>query len=335
MKKIKELLEDEPDELFRMLERVRSPHIRKSKLFSTKELLFGRKNEVAWRKAVSEWAMEGVLYETRGEEQKGKMRKFSVVEVAWLRLVYELRKFSVSFETIKWLKLNLVGWHSFDEETREFNLLLKYFERMIAKAKKGSPLANYAEYLEAQFERWRNDAVSQIVVDDLDRLSPAREMAIFCDAFSLIIAEACVLRRPVHLFIYANGSYETIYWDKNDNKALAYREGPCIIVPVSYLVADLLFNEEVYSKLPDIISLDKKEKQLIKLVRSGEAKQIVVKLDDDSEITLFREHKKLNVDIKTRLCDLIMSKGYQEISIKARNGKIVAVENTKSTKPRK
>jgi len=79
------------------------------------EKKFTIKNTDASYRAVNHWSNLGLLDDSRPEEAKG-WRKFSVVDLVWLKALAEFRKFGVALDKIK------VGY----EALKEFDRLLEF-----------------------------------------------------------------------------------------------------------------------------------------------------------------------------------------------------------------
>lgn len=79
------------------------------------EKKFTIKNTDASYRAINHWSRLGLLDDSRSEETKG-WRKFSVVDLVWLKALGELRQFGVALDKIK------VGY----EALKEFDRLLEF-----------------------------------------------------------------------------------------------------------------------------------------------------------------------------------------------------------------
>lgn len=288
------------------------------------------KSSDSWRRLISHWAKEGCLFESRSN--KGGMRKLSIVEIAWLRLVIELRKFNLPYEAIRNLKWSLMDFGYHDENDVYFPALLKYFEGVVAEAKSGTPIWKEIKKTERKIKRMKKHPSGVVMYEDLHLLSVPREMALFCNEFSIMLAEACALRLPAYIVVHENGDHQVVSNSNGDFHEIGLRHGSFITVPLTGLISDLLFNPIISEEAPSALTLSDDERQLIEMIRSGEAKKIEVVLSDDRRVTILKEEETLTIDPQTRLSEIIMSGGYQEIRIMVRNGKIVDFKNKKSTK---
>ena len=66
---------------------------------------------------------------------------------------------------------------------------------------------------------------------------------------------------------------------------------------------------------------------ILKAIRQDNLKSVIVRFDNKNKINLLEETKVERIDKASRLFEMIMTKGYQDITIKTQNGEIVYCEN--------
>ena len=68
---------------------------------------------------------------------------------------------------------------------------------------------------------------------------------------------------------------------------------------------------------------------VLNTIRQDDLKSVIIKFDNDKKISLLEEVKEKKINKAAKLAELVMAKGYQDITIKTQDGNIVYCENKK------
>ena len=70
----------------------------------------------------------------------------------------------------------------------------------------------------------------------------------------------------------------------------------------------------------------------MEILREKNLTSVVIRFDDKDEIDLLEITNTPKVDKRSRLMELILMNGYQDITVKTQNGNIVSCKNTRKVK---
>jgi hypothetical protein len=73
--------------------------------------------------------------------------------------------------------------------------------------------------------------------------------------------------------------------------------------------------------------LTDEETLVLNTIRQDDLKSVIIQFDKHQKMSLLEEVKERKIDKGIRLAELILSKGYQDITIKTQDGEIVYCEN--------
>ena len=104
-------------------------------------------------------------------------------------------------------------------------------------------------------------------------------------------------------------------------------------VSITDILIDFMLKNDTETLCEEMAMITQSEKEVLDAVRQKGIKSINVKIDENHQIDLIeltKDEKGIKRD--TMLTKLIMKEGYQEITIKTQDGKIVYCENTRKQK---
>lgn len=103
-------------------------------------------------------------------------------------------------------------------------------------------------------------------------------------------------------------------------------------ISLNEIVCGLVPQKNQTTNAEHVYSLSKEEAEAIELVRSEKQRKVEIVLDKENNVVNINSTEIKVVDKGSRLSDHISKHGYQEITIKTQDGKIVHFENTNKTK---
>ena len=263
-------------------------------------------------RVANHWSEKGLFSR---DYDNGSWLIFDLTEAFWVRIIMKLREYNVSLETIKEIKESF-----FDGELHKLPEINK--DELIR-------LLPHSEVLS-------KEQLNQVIDEILEKHLKSLELS----TFEKVILSVIFDRYPYFILLNNSGKALLAAEDNpelNSNKE--YRELYNEITSKSHLRISL--NEilaELVSTLGEMICSEKipvltqNEAEILRLIRTENMSKLELHFSQDS--------KPIRVDITTenkliesaRLTDIIMSNGYQNISIKTQNGKITHCVNTRKIK---
>lgn len=242
--------------------------------------------------------------------KKKGWHKFNLTECVWLKVILHLRELNLKFDAIRSIKEQIFtrpDLVQIMEENDVFNKIKGAFE-----------VNDFGD-------------VSEIVDSNEFKESLIKEKLRTLDVW---IIDLIVTRSNYRLLFNNNGEL-MIYKDNYNDYLQSLPEYNQFIktTHVSVSLNQILFeitNELIEDdELAALKILTKEESKIIDLIRVKGTKkvEILFSLNDSPQLIKITSQNKL--DSATRVKELIMGGGYQEIKITTENGKVVNFENTK------
>jgi DNA-binding transcriptional MerR regulator len=247
-------------------------------------------------------------------------RKFSFLECTWLKVILQFRALGVSIEKIKVIKEAL-----FDP--------IRYLEEMNKKI--NTPEAS-SEFHPEVIEAFTS-------ADDQELLSLLEEEK-RC-LFSDLILSALLHQKGFGIYLTAGGvlglsELANITVGKEPYKFLQDLEGlmntSFILVNVWPIVMDLLFIDgiKVKNALESSI-LSKEEMFLLGLIRSGQFKEILIKMDETgAPIQLELKKEGISQEVLHKVYHYLKKGKFEHIQLKTRDGQLIQYSETQVVKLR-
>lgn len=260
-------------------------------------------------RVLQNWSENGLLIER--EREKDMNHQFSFVELMWLKIILELRRYGFPLEKIKRVKECLVKSKTFPEifnwktdediidgfytkwgnkniDKNEFNsIVFKPDVLKKIKSKKFFPL----QFLILNYLQERNN--SKILISEYGEAIP-----------------------------YVEGEFIPNLTDILDKESY-------LSIPVYKLVLNFIKDEKNFELIPQSGILTNEEIHILVLIRSGMFKDITITFKNNKPLYL---EAKRNIDVvkEARLYELFLTGAYEEITVINKNGNIVS--STKITK---
>lgn len=260
-------------------------------------------------RAINNWKDNGLLIDS---DQKG-WHKFNVTECIWLKIIQNLREFNVSLDVIKTIKTALIA-------TPELHLAMektKAFEKMKVAFEKEN-----LDELASAFESGE--------IQDIMR----KEKISLLENF---ILDLIVTRSNYRLLFNLNGEI-MVHKDNYEDELRSMPEYSDFIktshISISLnslffdVTNDLIEDNDLYK----LSILTDQEHKVIQSIREKEVTKIEITFSKDQKPELIKVTRVNKLDSASRLKELLINKGYQDIKITTQNGQIVHFENTIKTK---
>jgi hypothetical protein len=129
-------------------------------------------------------------------------------------------------------------------------------------------------------------------------------------------------------------SYLEMFADINEFRNLISKS--YVSISITEILKDFIIEKDIDLNNKNRIALLTEEESLVlKAIRQDGLKSVIIKFDNDNKMNLLEEIKEERIDKASRLFEMIMTKGYQDITIKTQNGEIVYCENKQKIKIKK
>ena len=263
-------------------------------------------------KLINDWTKAGLLNEAIDKE---KWREFSLVEAIWIKFIIELRLFGVAISKIKEITDALF--------TIDPAFVRELADTLADKKELGNHVNEYGNHIREQLPQDDNELKMGL---DSSRFSPFASFLLSVILMKLNLAYwisedgiGCI-----NLDIPKNPLHE-----KNQNEFFQnITSNSGLLINLKSLITKFFDNDKLDSKNDFYFGImNTHERELIKRIRSGEYKQIIVKLEDGS-ITQFRSTKKDDSQLMMKIQRLLKRGDFKEIDIISRDGTIVRYEET-------
>lgn len=246
-------------------------------------------------------------------------RKFSFLEIVWLKVISDLREFGVSFEILKKLKDNL-----FHIPNREEILgILKARDKDIRDLLNKGTLSGDAKYLYEMTVKFGN-AAEEIVDAEIPPM--------LANMIGLIVVQ----RKSADLIVNKEGKGVILLHTSKEvvvpnEESQAMLDAPHISIPLTDIIESFILNDEIDKKLQmEFFSED--EWKIIDILRNERPASLTVKFDDKRKANLIEITRTKKVDLAHRLSNIILKEGYETITLKTQKGKIVTCSQTERIK---
>ena len=270
-------------------------------------------------KLLADWNRNGLLIT---EHEKNKRHDFTLSEFVWIKLIEKMREYNFSLNFVRSFREELLSY----QQVNQMDLV-------------SDPIMLQAilESLPIEYHDMARAALAQpeTVKKMLNQLPFDFKKITFLDT---VVCTALLLKKPISFLLDHNGQgtiFSPIMFEEDAISKEDYFEmlsQTHVSISVTEALAEILAHaptEKISGKLQFLT--DSETKILIAL-KEKDVASVKVRFDQIGEADLLEICKRENVDKRTRLMEMILSKGYQDITLKAANGEIVFCENTRKVK---
>ena len=259
-------------------------------------------------RVANHWVEKGLFPR---EYETGTWLVFNLSEAFWVKIIMKLREFNVSLEIIKKIKESFFTIENIviTEELKELILRRIKDEGLI----KGEHI-----HLAKDIPLW----------NDLNRM----ELSYFEKMIISILLE----RKPFFIVFNNKGQValieeSQILMETNQEYIDAYMEITSkshIRISMNEILGDLVTALGDLTCSETIPILTKSEAQIIKMLRGDNISRVEIRYNKSAQPEIIEITSNNLINEAARLNELIISRGYQNITVKTQNGQIAYCENT-------
>lgn len=250
--------------------------------------------------------------------ERPKKTKFTFIELVWIKMVFELRRFGLDFDIIRELK-------DFLFKPTDKGSLLKALEKK--RDELDGMLKNLSPAEKENFYRELDKTFSSDLSYQQLNLSPL-----------LIIIIKCVIKKmPVDFRVYLNGRID-LHSDYPDNDFIKKEKDPELLnksfisISLTEIISFYLDKPIINPSLKKNM-LSKDELLILETIKKEKPNSITIEFNSDNTINLIKVKKQHNVTINQHLSEIFLSNAYEEAIITTQKGKIVNCTKIKKIKP--
>jgi len=251
------------------------------------------------------WYKEGLL---TANPKTDKLSKIDFVDYCWIQTVSQLRAFGLSIEDVRNIKSAVM-------QPLNWLALMKQF-------------GDLEKLLEFMSNDERKDIIANITATYQNKENANVQFSIFF----IKILECLVYRQPLSLIfsIDKNVFFYNDAWEQDYRRFPAYDKilnSSYLKVSLSDIMIDFFKSTQINYQQKRVNLLTDKEAEILAAIRNDDPKEITIRFAK-GEPVLLEVTKTKTVDVSARVIELIMTKSYEDISIKTQNGQVVYYENT-------
>lgn len=266
---------------------------------------------------LTEWGKKGLLI---SEYQKSRHSRLSVAEFVWIKLVQQMREFNFSYDFILKVKSELV--QPLGPWLMEL-LMNDDFQKAISEHFPG-PGALIFKSLFGSEESLHK--MFQGLNIDLDSVS----------SFDLILLTSLACGTPITVNLNKDGVgalFSPLYIDLIDQREyIVQMQRTHVTLSVSEALAEAMSITPIEKVADQLKFLSPEERQVIETLNEPNIKSVNIRFNDKRQMNLMEVTTEETVDRRTRLLEIIMTDGYQDIEVTTVKGRIVKCRNTKKVK---
>lgn len=270
-------------------------------------------------KLMADWNRKGLLLV--GDHQKNKRHLFTLPQFTWIKLVEVMRAYGFSSELILDLRSAMTEQNGMDVESF-------LSDPMIMDA--------IADMMPPEFvERVRLALAQPEVRKQLLKHLPL-------DAASMTLLDAMVLfviavRKPMAILLDHTGFgaiFSPVMMEENIRMDEFYETlaRTHVSISITEAVAASLAVAPIEKITGNMQFVTDQEAQVLKAMKEDNVASIEVRFDVNGQPELLEVTRKVKVTGDQRLMEMILSKGYHDITVKTQHGKVVYCENTRKMK---
>lgn len=250
--------------------------------------------------------------------ERPKKTKFTFVELVWIKMVFDLRRFGLDFDVIKELKDFLFS--KIEKES-----ILKEIEKK--RQKIDVMLQNISSDKKEIFYKELNKTLSSDLSYQQLNIS-----------FLLIIIINCVIKKmPIDFRVYLNGRID-LYSDFPDEDLIKKEKDQELLnksfisISLTEIISFYLDKPAINPSLKENMFL-KDELLILETIKNERPDSITIEFNQNHTIKLIKLKKELKININQRLSEILLSNPYQEVKITTQKGTIVYCTREEKIKP--
>ena len=270
-------------------------------------------------KILADWNRKGLLMV---KPEANKMHRFSLTEFVWVKFIEKMREYNFPLKAIQNFKNRLLDDEvsSLDDvwdESVVFDAILK-----LEEGKNPERIKAYLQTPEAKenTKMFMPDAVQQ------------------GNLLEAIIVMSLYLKTPISFFIDDEGHgilfnpimlQDGLYDNKDIERLFS---SSFVSISLTEVLAKVLSLSDIDFLYGQLMVISDQEANVLQAMREDDLDSVVVRYDKNNEMDLMEITKIEMPDREIRLLELLLKDGYQDITIKTQQGKVVHCKNTRKVK---
>ncbi len=246
------------------------------------------------------------------KNKTGAWYVFSLTEAFWLKIVQKLRAYNLPIEIIKHLKNHLTNYAVITDELKIDDNVA---EAILVQNKSFSKKDVYNLFKSNDFQKF------------LKNLGPTHLECLLLDIIVTRSNYRILLNEKLEINFY---NQEKIIEDLEERKIInEILDNTHINISLFEIIKDLVddIGEDECSEYQNILTKD--EAMVLKLLKQEDISKIEINFNDKTKkAETIKVTKNNSISNLSRVQDLILRNGYQDISIKTQKGQIVQCTNT-------
>lgn len=258
-------------------------------------------------RVANHWIEKGLI---ANDHQAGKKIKLSLSEAFWLKLVDQLRSFNVSLESIKRIKSDF-----FD---RNYNVFEGLTKQQITEQLMQLKLVNPQNLTFFDLDQYLLE-LSKIQLND----------------FELMIQSILIERTPFFLIFDTKSNFILLKEEQFSNESEAFQmeyeqitRRSHIRISMNNVLEEFVESFGPLNSFERVPILTKQESEVVQLMRTEDVSKVEIRYNGNSKPQMVEITTKNMINERARLNEIILSRGYQDITLKTQNGHVVCCENT-------
>ena len=258
-------------------------------------------------RVANHWIEKGLI---ANDHQAGKKIKLSLSEAFWLKLVDQLRSFNVSLESIKRIKSDF-----FD---RNYNVFEGLTKQQITEQLMQLKLVNPQNLKFFDLDQYLLE-LSKIQLND----------------FELMIQSILIERTPFFLIFDTKSNFILLKEGQFSNESEAFQmeyeqitRRSHIRISMNNVLEEFVESFGPLNSFERVPILTKQESEVVQLMRTEDVSKVEIRYNGNSKPQMVEITTKNMINERARLNEIILSRGYQDITLKTQNGHVVCCENT-------
>ena len=270
-------------------------------------------------KILADWNRKGLLL---FEHTTNKMHRFSITEFAWIKLIEKMRAFNLPLEVIRTFKDEMLSGSP--EEIEELWVYENLFNALM-KMENGKNQKRIRAYLD------RPETMKEAMAN----LPPGVQSG---NLLETLVLFSLTLQTPVSFLIDHSGKaalfnplmlIEGVY---NDEETERIFTNSYVSISLSEVLAEVLSLSDIEILHCQLMIVSDMEANVLQALREDDLNSVVVRYDKEHQMNLMEVKKLQKAERESRLLEMILKKGYQDITLKTQDGKVVYCENTRKIK---
>lgn len=270
-------------------------------------------------KVLADWNRNGLLL---SDHEKNKRHDFSLTEVVWIKMIEKFRQYNFSLGFIRSFRNELIVEHGMDiGQLMQNEDMLNAVLNMFPEEQQSKVKTLFSE--PGMFEK-----MLQAMPFDTSQVNNFEVVVLFCLA----------MKKPLSVFVDHEGNgtfFSPIFLEEQEIGMDEFNDimvRSHVSISVSEAIADVLGQVPMEKLTGRYGFMTSDEAKVIAALKSKELTEVTIRFDKHGEMDLLKLTENKKIDSRARLMEILMMKGYQDITVKTQEGNVVFCENTRKIK---